>query len=81
METGIFVLETKTAEMWNWAPSSIAECKSAPTVMERKLSKRLRDLQTFLGHIITSTHTNGMKEDACLEMVGAATNMTGTVGS
>ena len=50
-------------------------------MMERKCSKRLRDLQTFLGHIITSTHTNGMKEDACLEMVGAATNMTGTVGS
>ena len=25
--------------------------------------------------------TNGMKEDASLEMVGAATNMTGTVGS
>jgi len=50
-------------------------------MMERKCSKRLRDLQTFLGHIITSTQTNGMKEDACLEMVGAATNMTGTVGS
>jgi len=67
--------------MWNWALSSIAEVKGEPTMMERKCSKRLLDLQTFLGHIITSTHTNGMKEDDRLEMVGAATNMTSTVGS
>jgi hypothetical protein len=61
--------------------SSSAEVKGEPSVMERKCSKRLGHLKTFLGHIITSTHTNDMKEDACLEMVGAATNMTGTVCS